>query len=428
MKNNSIKYIGIILVATLMIGCANNTAEENHNHEEEGQHESHEGHGEDEHGGEEGHEGHEEEGGHEGHTEEGGMGEVHLSDLKFESLGVEVDTLPARVLSAVVKANGQLEVPPQHEATVTAILGANITDIKVIEGERVRKGQVLAYLSHPNLAELQSKYITAYSSLQFLEQEKNRQKRLNEEEVGSGRDYQQALANYQSMRGELNSYKAQLKQLNLDISKMQDGDIYEKVPVVSPINGYIEKVLVQLGQYVEPQTEMIMIVNNEHVHADLMVFEKDVHTVKEGQRISFTVQSMPGKMLEAEIYSVGKKFEQNPKAVHVHAEIKEKEDGLIPGMYINGRIHTESEAVLALPEEAIIEEEGKPYIFVAEQHHEDGETEWAFRPVEIRTGITEEGWVEIKLLEPLPEGALVAWNGAYYLIAEMKKSQTSHSH
>ena len=81
-----------------------------------------------------------------------------------------------------------------------------------------------------------------------------------------------------------------------------------------------------------------------------------------------------------------------------------------------------------MPEEAIIEEEGKPYIFVAEQHNEDGETEWAFRPVEIRTGITEEGWVEIKLLEPLPEGALVAWNGAYYLIAEMKKSQTSHSH
>ena len=87
MKNNIIKYIGIVLVATLMVACGNNTAKENHNNEEEGQHESHEGHGEEEHGGEEGHEGHEEEGGHEGHTEEGGMGEVHLSDLKFESLG-----------------------------------------------------------------------------------------------------------------------------------------------------------------------------------------------------------------------------------------------------------------------------------------------------------------------------------------------------
>ena len=51
------------------------------------------------------------------------MGEVHLSDLKFESLDIEVDTLPAKVLSAVVEANGQLEVPPQHEATVTRHTG-----------------------------------------------------------------------------------------------------------------------------------------------------------------------------------------------------------------------------------------------------------------------------------------------------------------
>jgi cobalt-zinc-cadmium efflux system membrane fusion protein len=41
------------------------------------------------------------------------------------------------------------------------------------------------------------------------------------------------------------------------------------------------------------------------------------------------------------------------------------------------------------------------------------------------TGIEEDGWVEVKLLEPLPDGAQVAWNNAYYLISEMKKSQTS---
>ena len=65
---------------------------------------------------------------------------------------------------------------------------------------------------------------------------------------------------------------------------------------------------------------------------------------------------------------------------------------------------------------------------MAEAHEEDGKTEWAFKAIEVRTGITEDGWVEIKLLEPLPDGAQVAWNNAYYLISEMKKSQTSHSH
>lgn len=364
-----------------------------------------------------------------GHNEEeGGMRSVHLSEMKFNSLGIKVDSLPTKALSGVVKANGQLEVPSQYEATVTAILGGNITSIKVIEGDKVNKGQVLAYLSHPNLTRMQSDYINAYSRMQFLEKEFDRQKRLYEAEVGSGKTFQQTQSNYQSVKGEVKSYESQLRQLNLNASQVRSGNLYEYIPVVSPIGGYIEKVLVQIGQYVEPQTGMFMVVDNEHVHADLMVFEKDIYKVKEGQKISFTLESVPGSNLTGTIYSVGKQFEQNPKAVHVHAEIDNKEDYLIPGMYINGRILTEKKKVSALPEEAIIEEEGNPYIFTAQKHQEDGETEWEFKPIEIRTGKTEGGWVEIKLLEPLPEGTQVAYNGSYYLISEMQKSQTSHSH
>lgn len=410
MKNQFIYILALLMIASVFTGCGSksaDTAEEPHENHAEGE------------GGNEGEES--------GHSEEE-VGVVHLSDLKFNSLKMKVDSLPMRALSGVVEANGQLEVPPQHEATVTAILGANVTSIKVIEGEKVNKWQPLAYLSHPNLTQLQTNYVKSFSRLQYLEKEMQRQKRLYEEEVGSGKTYQETLADFQAMKGEVKGYEAQLKQLNLNISKIQNGDIYQYVPVVSPINGYIEKVLVQVGQFVDPQKEMFMIVNIDHIHADLMVFEKDVHKVKEGQKVSFRVESVPGEQLEAEIYSVGKQFEQNPKAVHVHAEIVSKEDFLIPGMYINGKIHTESESVKALPEGAIVEDEGKPYIFIAEAHEEDGKTEWAFQPVEVRTGISNEGWVEINLLEPLPEGTKVAWNNAYYLIAEMKKSQTSHSH
>ena len=52
------------------------------------------------------------------------------------------------------RQTGNLEVPPQNEATVTAIVGSNVTLIKVIEGDKVSKGQVLAYLSHPNLIKI----------------------------------------------------------------------------------------------------------------------------------------------------------------------------------------------------------------------------------------------------------------------------------
>ena len=356
-------------------------------------------------------------------------GEVHLSELKKNSIGIKVDVIPTRPLSGVVEANGQLEVPPQHEATVTAILGANVTAIKVIEGDKVKKGQTLATLAHPNLSRLQSDYVRAYHQLQFLQKEYERQKKLYDENVGSGKIFQQTQADYLSMKGEVKGFEAQLGQLSLNIAKVQNGDVYQNVPVVSPIDGYIEKVEVQIGQYVDPQKDMFMIVNNEHIHADLMVFEKDVHKVKKGQDISFTVESVPGVTLNAKIYSVGKQFEQNPKAVHVHAEIEKKNDFLIPGMYINGRIHTGEKAVLALPESAVIEEEGKSYIFTVTPPNEDNnEMEWGFKAVEIRTGLVDDGWVEIKLLEPLPEKTKVAWDNAYYLIAEMKKGSTEHGH
>lgn len=408
MKKQIIYILALVLMVSVFTGCGSKSAGT-----EEAGHEDHaEGEGR-----------HEEE----GHSEEG-MAELHLSNLKFESLGIKVDTLPTRTLSGTVEANGQLEVLPQHEATVTAILGANVTSIKVIEGDKVNKGQVLAYLSHPNLTNLQTSYVKAYSRLQYLEKEMQRQKRLYEEEVGSGKTYQETLADYQAIKAEVKGYEAQLKQLSLNVEKVQGGDIYQYVPVVSPINGYIEKVKVQVGQFVDPQTEMFTIVNTDHIHADLMVFEKDVYKVKEGQKIAFTVESVPGATLTAKIFSVGKQFEQNPRAVHVHAEIDQKEEFLIPGMYINGKIRTGNNEVKALPEGAIIEEEGKPYIFMAEAHEEEGKTEWAFKAVEIRTGMTEDGWVEIKLLEPLPKDAKVAWNNAYYLISEMKKGETEHEH
>lgn len=403
-----IKFLSLIVFASLTMSCNDNTSTNQKDNEVNKQDESDENY--------------EKEGGEEN------LKEVHLSNLKFESLDIKVDTIPKRPISGIVYANGELEVPPQYEATVTAILGGNITAIKVIEGDKVEKGQVLAYLAHPDLNKVQSDYLAAYNKSQYLEQEYNREKRLNEEGIGSGKKLQQTKSEYQTVKAEVNSYEAQLKQLSLNVSRIKNGNTYEQVPVVSPIEGYIEKVNIQIGQYVAPTTSMFMIVDNEHVHADLMVFEKDVAKVKKGQKVSISVESLGSEPLTAEIYSVGKKFEQNPKAIHVHAELDQKNEYLIPGMYINGKIHASSEAVLALPEDAIVEEAGKPYIFSAEKHQEDGKVEWAFKPIEIRTGLTNDGFVEIRLLKPLPQGTEVAWNGAYYLISEMKKSQTSHGH
>ncbi len=114
MKTKITTYILALITSLFLFGCENSGHnEEGHNHEEESEHH--------EHG--------------EGHEEE-----VHFSLQQFDALDMKVDTLPFRNISSYVEANGDLEVPPQNEATVTAVIGANITDIKVIEGDKVNKG------------------------------------------------------------------------------------------------------------------------------------------------------------------------------------------------------------------------------------------------------------------------------------------------
>lgn len=394
-----------IITGLLLVRCNNSEPQGEHDHKEAEQH----GHHDHEHG-------------------EGSEEVVHLSESQFHSLGLKVDTLPMRYIGSYVEANGQLEVPPQNEAAITAIIGANITRIEVIEGDKVNKGQVLAYLSHPDLIRLQTDYINIWNQLQYLEKEYERQSRLFDEKVGSGKELQKTKADYKSAKGMVKGHEAQLRLMGISLDKIQEGEIYEQVAVVSPLEGHVRSVEIKTGQYVQPQTEMFEVVNIEHIHADLMVFEKDVHKVKEGQKVRFSVESLPGKQMEAVIYAVGKSFEQDPKAIHLHAEIENKEGLLLPGMYVRGQILSEEDSGFALPEASVVMEGEKHFIFTARMENNDGITEWAFEPVEVAIGYKEDGWIQISPLETLPKNTKIAFNSAYYIIAEMKKGEAEHSH
>ena len=355
---------------------------------------------------------------------EGEAEEVMLTAKQFDALQMKIDTLQMRNMSGYVEANGQLEVPPQNEATITSVVGANVVSIEVIEGDKVNKGQTVAYLSHPNIIEKQTDYLNAYSNSQFLKKEFDRQKTLYDAGVGSGANFQKAEAQYQASRSMANGLEAQLKQLSISASGVRKGTIYQRVPLRSPIEGFVQKVEVKTGQYVEPQTDLIEVVDTHHVHADLMVFEKDVYKVKEGQKVTFNVQSIPGKELTAEIYSVGKTFEQNPKAIHVHAEIENKEGNLIPGMYIQGRIQTDNSVTRAIPESAIASDGNKFFVFSAEKEGND----WSFIPIEVRKNTKDGEWIAVDFLINQKLNTKYALNNAYYLMAEMKKGEAEHSH
>lgn len=350
--------------------------------------------------------------------------EIKLTNTQVKDLEISVDTISKRNMSGYIEVNGSLGVPPQNEAIITSILGANISKIKTIEGDKVKKGQVVAYISHPDIITMQTDYLQTVNKLTFLEQDFNRQQKLYDAKVASGRDYQQAKSAFSSAKGLTKGYESQLRLLGLSPNSVKAGNISQIAPVKSPIDGYVEKVFIKSGQYVLPQTPLMEVVNTEHIHADLMVFEKDISKVKNGQTVKINVESLGNKELSATIYSVGKSFEEGPKALHIHAEIKNKNGNLIPGMYVTARILTNNSTENALPESAIFGEGNTNYVFTAKQEGD----QWAFSPVEVIVKNTSNGYSAFRFKEEQPKNILIAQNGAYYLVAEMKKGEAEHSH
>ena len=149
MKN--IAIIITVLLTFLLVGC-NSKPDSELGHNEAEDVSKTEATGEDTHG-EEGHD--EEEGGHE---EEGEEGVVELTTQQIETIGLETKTLEKRNLGNNIKVTGNLELFPQDMANISPFVGGNVRSIKVIEGDKVRKGEVLAYLEHPDIISMQQEY------------------------------------------------------------------------------------------------------------------------------------------------------------------------------------------------------------------------------------------------------------------------------
>ncbi len=346
---------------------------------------------------------------------------VYLNGYQFDAMDLTVDTIPQRTMRNFIETNGQLTLPPQSQAAVTAVIGANIQSVEVIEGSEIKKGQVLAYLYHPDLIKLQTEYQASINELEYLEKAFQRQQKLYSESVSAGKDFQRIQADYLTKKGEVNGFQAQLKQLGINSDKVKQGQIFERVALRAPITGHIQSVNVRTGQFVSPQQVLFEIVQNDHIHVHFKVFERDVRKIKEGQAVQFLVESQPGVQHEATVFSVGKVFEPHTKSINLHAEVDNEDGSLLPGMYARGRIVTGSELTYALPNEAVVMDNNRYFIFEAEQPQQ--EKGWYFHPVEVSVGIVEDTWTEIKFHQELDPDARFAWNSAYYLLAEMKKGE-----
>lgn len=352
-------------------------------------------------------------------TEEKKPGIIELSATQMKAVGIEIGAIEQKNLKSVVKASGQLEVPPQNRASVSVLLGGVIKNIFVLEGKYVQKGQILATIENPDFIKLQQDYLTTQSELSYLEQEYQRQKELNEQNAGTGKIFQQTSANYNSQKARLKSLEDQLRQIHVNIAQLSMGNIVSQVPVTAPISGTIGHININVGTYVDPTKSLMDIVDNSKIHCDLLVYEKDLFKVKPGQKVNFILTNQNNNPISGEIYGINKNFEKDARAVIAHAIIKDPiKSRLIPGMYVSALIDVGNQTTPAVPVDAIVRSAGKEYIFEAVQMPDEKDSLYGFKKIEVTTGVTDLGYTEIAPLEEISPKAKIATKGAFYILSK----------
>lgn len=379
-------------------------------------------------------------------SEEGEEG-IELTQAQIDAVGIQFGTIELKNLTSVIKASGELAVPPQKRADVNVLVGGVIRKIFVMEGQSVKKGQTLATIENADLVSIQQNYLTAKNAFSYTVAELQRQKELDEAQAGIRKKLQEAQANYNTERARITTLEAQLRQLGINPASVSNGRIATQVNVYAPISGTVGHIVVNTGAYAQPGNSLLEIIDNSQIHCDLTVFEKDLFKVKNGQKVTFTLTNQDNREITGRVYGVNKSFENESKGIVVHAIIENANTyRLIPGMYVTALISTGSEQVTAVPVDAVVQSEGKSYIFVvddeaketAEKKEEPKEAEgkeekkegskegeanqkkYRFKMVEVVTGVSELGYIQITSLGESIEKPKVVVKGANFILSKIK--------
>ena len=348
---------------------------------------------------------------------------VELSAGQFQLAGVAYGKVETRNMNTTLKVNGLVTVPPKDLASVCAPLGGFVKKTEFVQGSPVKKGQVLAVMENQLFIELQQNYLESSSKLEYAEGEYKRHKELYKEDVYSAKNLQEVTSNYKSLKAQVNALAQKLSLIGIDASKLKEDNITSTVSVISPINGYIKMVNINIGKFIGPEDIMFEVVNTSNLNLELTLFEKDIRKVAIGQKMKFSLTNDAEPEYAAVVTQVGKSIGTD-RTVKVYASMSGSSDKILPGMFVNALVETSSTPVTALPSEAIIRFDEKDYIFIYEKEkQEKGKPFTEFKMVEVKKGVTDRGFTEVIL----PEGfdlntARVVTKGAYNLMAAMKNA------
>jgi cobalt-zinc-cadmium efflux system membrane fusion protein len=346
--------------------------------------------------------------------------EMRADQVKLAN--IELGAIEIRPIGKILKVNGIVTVAPQNLATICMPLGGFIKNTSLLPGNAVTRGQTLAVIENQDFVDIQQNYLEAKNKLIFAEADYNRHLDLYKNDVYSEQNVQQVTVEYRNIKAMVKSLEQKLMLIGINPGQLTEENISSTINLVSPINGFLKAVNVNIGKYVSPTDVLFEIVNNDKLFLQLTLFEKDADKAEIGQKIRFYINN-ESEEHKAVISQTGKSVGDD-KTFRVYATVTSSCKNVLPGMYVNAYIEESASEVTSLPSEAVVSFGDKDYIFAFEKEKEEaGKPFTEYKMIEVKKGLSESGFTEIKL----PEGfnvnnTRVVVRGAYDLLSAKKNA------
>ncbi|HTE27008.1 efflux RND transporter periplasmic adaptor subunit [Flavitalea sp.] len=339
---------------------------------------------------------------------------VTLTSQQITNGGIVTAVPLSQKLSTELSVNGSIDVPPQNIVSISFPFGGYLKNTQLLPGMRVSKGEVIGLMEDQSLVQIQQDYLMAVARQNYLKQDYERQKTLQENNVNSAKTFQQVESEYASQKVLVSGLAQKLKMIHVNPSSLNESNISSTVPIYSPINGFVSGVNVNIGKFVNPTDVLFELINPEDMHAALVVFEKDIAKVQKGQQVKVSLVDEPGKEYLCEVILVTRNVSENRTGI-VHCHFEQMPKTLLPGMFLNAKIHLTVTNALTVPEEAVVRYGNKEYVF-----QEQSKTD--FKLVPVQTGLRQNGHVQlIDSANTFSQKPIIVKN-AYSILSKMKNT------
>jgi len=312
---------------------------------------------------------------------------IEITGEQFETAKLELGNLKQNRFSEQFQVTGIIDVPPENRATVSSYFDGYISETQLLVGDEVQKGDLLVKLKHPDFIKMQQKYVESFSNLEFQTSEFERKENLYNDKIIAQKVFQSTKNDFLQAKAQLQATVEQIKLMNLNPKEIAKGNFTSEIRIYAPISGKISKLNVSQGKFLA-KSEMIMeILDVDHVHLELDVFEKDILKIHKGDTLNFKIPEISDQSYKAYVKLIGAEVNEN-RSVRVHAHPKNDNVNFSVGMFVNAYFKSDSKDYLALPENAFTEVDSETFVL---QLNSKTNSLYTFNKIEVDTDSPQNG-------------------------------------